>query len=453
LRKFIFKSAFVTNLVDLMPQQCYTGVMMLIYQGITYRTCPLQIREKVALTQAQQQALLRCIASERQISDSLILSTCNRTEIYLNARENFDSPSFIPDLLETIRSGSGRLWKENCKVITGIEVAKHLFSVAAGLDSQMLGENQIISQLKNAYTMSIECQTSSFLFHRLLHRAFRASKAVRTNTAINCGAVSISLAAVELAKSKIKLPGAKVLLVGAGENAALAARYLLKAGIQQLIIASRTIDSAKDLAGQLSTGSTITLDQVPSKLAEADLLICSTASTEPVLTVDDCAYIIAQRQNPLLIVDIAVPRDVENEIGQLPGIDLYNIEHLNNQIETNKIARSSQIPKADAIIDNHVSDFAEWLNTLDAADVISNLTRKYLASAREHAKRYAKEFTQADADKLEIFAESLAKRILHGPISFIKTSDLDEQTPDRLQAADLINKMFLTEQQDQAEDS
>jgi glutamyl-tRNA reductase len=427
--------------------------MMLIYQGITYRSCPLQIREKVALTETGQRTMLRNFASFDGISDALVLSTCNRTEFYLYAKKDFDAKTLIPDLMERVHPDSGKIWQQHCKIYTDMDVVKHIFSVAAGLDSQMLGENQIISQLKNAYTMSIECRTSKFLFHRLLHRAFRASKDVRTNTGINCGAVSISLASVELAKSQMSLPGANVLLVGAGENAALAAKYLIKAPLARLTIASRTIDSAKELADRLGTGSPVTLDQLPTELADADLMICSTASAEPVITADNCAYIISQRQKPLLIVDIAVPRDVADDLGRFPGVKLYNIEHLNEQIEVNKAARSGWTKKAQDIIDKHVAAFADWFNSLDNADVISNLTQTYLASAHEHAQRYAKEFTGADPEKLKLFAESLTKQILHGPISFIKTSDSDELTPERLHAVDLINKMFLNRQQDQAKDS
>jgi glutamyl-tRNA reductase len=427
--------------------------MMLIYQGITYRSCPLQIREKVALTEAEQQTLLRQIAAADAVSDALVLATCNRTEFYLYTKKDFDAKTFITNLIKCISPPSAEIWQQHCKLSTNIDVVRHMFSVAAGLDSQMLGENQIINQLKNAYKMSIDCGTSSFFFHRLLHRAFRASKAVRTNTGINCGAVSISLAAVELAKSQMALSGADVLLVGAGENAALAARYLVKAGIGRLTIASRTIDSAKELAELLEMGSAITLEQVTNKLQGADLVICSTASSEPLITVDDCAYIISQRQKKLLIVDIAVPRDVADKVGQLPNVQLYNIEHLNEQIAENKAARSSQIPKAEAIIEEHVSDFADWFDSLDSTDVISNLTQKYLASAHEHAKRYAKEFADADTDKLKLFAESLTKRILHGPICYIKTPDGDEMTPEHLHAVDLINKMFLAEQQDKNKDS
>ena len=368
------------------------------------------------------------------------------------AKKDFDAETYIPDLLEQIRPRAGAIWQEHRQVSNDMEVVRHMFSVAAGLDSQMLGENQIISQLKNAYTISIECRTSKFFFHRLLHRAFRASKDVRTNTAINCGAVSISLAAVELAKSRMTLPGARVLLVGAGENAALAAKYLIKPGIAQLTIASRTIDSARELAQQLSTGSAITLDEVPNKLADSDLIICSTASAEPLIKVDDCAYLISQRQKPILIVDIAVPRDVADEVGQLPGVQLYNIEHLNEKIAEKKAARSGWIPKAEAIVNKHVSAFADWYDSLNNADVISNLTQKYLASANEHVKRYAKEFSDTDADKLKLFAESLTKQILHGPINYIKTSDSDDLTPEHLHAVDLINKMFLDPQR-QSKDS
>ncbi len=181
----------------------------------------------------------------------MILQTCNRLEFYTYARKSFDCRGFLTALIGQVRPGAGDTWSKYSSESLGIDVARHLFEVAAGLDSQMIGENQVLSQVKSAYTQSLDCRTSSMIFHRLFHNAFRAGKAVRTDTNINCGAVSVGLAAVELAKKKIKMTGSTAMVIGAGENAELVARYLLKAGLSRLIIANRSKQRAKALASRL----------------------------------------------------------------------------------------------------------------------------------------------------------------------------------------------------------
>jgi glutamyl-tRNA reductase len=419
--------------------------MKLIYHGITHHNCPVEAREAISLSADQQAGALQKIAATAPVSEALILDTCNRTEFYLYTGKEFDTQSFLDGLITAIHPDCLELWQKYQSTTGGIEVVRHIFNVAAGLDSQMLGENQIISQLKTAYTASIEAKTSKFFFHHLLHSAFRAAKAVRTQTDINCGAVSISLAAVELAKSKMSLSACAVMLIGAGENAAIAAKYLVKAGIKQLLIASRTTDSARTLAARLKTGNVISLDAVPQALADVDLVVCSTAAKSPLITPANSAWILDQRQTPVVIIDIAVPRDIDPALGTHLNVNLYNIDDLNDQVARNKATRAGEIPKALAIIDEHAAKFADWLDSLNVADLIADLTKKYIAAARSQAKRYAKDFPEADRQKLEIFAESLAKKLLHGPISYLKASADENLTGDHLQAVDLIIKMLLAD--------
>jgi glutamyl-tRNA reductase len=349
--------------------------------------------------------------------------------------------------------GAGDLWKTYHKTSLERDVVFHLFQVASGLDSQMIGENQIINQLKAAYTMSIEKRTSKFFFHRLMHNAFRVSKAVRTQTAINCGAVSISLAAIELARRSIDLAGAHVLLIGAGENAALAAKYLVKSGIGTLTIASRTLATARELSGQLKTGHAILLPQVPEYLAKADLVISSTASPEPVITLENTKVPLNQRKKPLLLIDIAVPRDISPDITEHPRARLFNIDDLHYQIELNKAAREEEVPKAVDIVQQQTNRFLQWLGSLDTAEVISQLTRKYMAYARQEAQRYEKDFAETDREKLSLFAESLARKILHGPISFLKDTEEHELSSQQLHAVDQVKTMLLKQTEDTAEGS
>jgi glutamyl-tRNA reductase len=325
-----------------------------------------------------------------------------------------------------------------------MDVVRHLFEVAAGLDSQMVGENQILAQVKSAYAESLHARMSRLVFHRLLHNAFRVGKAVRTQTDINCGAVSIGLAAVELARDKVNLPAAQAMLIGAGENAELVARYLVKAGLSCLIVANRDIEKAQAMARQFDGGQAIGLVELAARLRDVDVLIASTAATEPILTRDGIEWALADRTRPLLIVDIAVPRDIDPEIGQIDCVTLYNIDDLDGQIGANRQKRSSEIPKAQAIVEEFVDQFAQWYDSLDLVPVISRLTQTGLDLARSEAKRYAGDFGDDDGDKLQAFAESLVKKLLHAPISFIKNGG-GEPDVEKLQAIDLINKIFLSQ--------
>jgi glutamyl-tRNA reductase len=306
----------------------------------------------------------------------------------------------------------------------------------------MLGENQILSQVKSAYTESLDSRMSRFLFHHLFHSAFRAAKAVRTNTNINCGLSSVSLAAVELAKREIDLSAATAIVIGAGENAELVAKYLVKAKAVGLIIANRDKTKAQAICNWLSTGEAIGLEELADTLAEVDLVISSTAATEPVLTYHTASKILAQRKRPLLIIDIAVPRDVEAKVGEIECVRLYDIDELDERIIENEKKRRTEFDKAQQIIAEFTNEFAGWYNSLNLVPVISQLTRRGLELARSEARRYAKDFSDDDSEKLRRFAESLVKKVLHGAINVLKNGGEQQPNAEQLQAADLINKMF-----------
>jgi len=419
--------------------------MKLILNNLTYHNCPIQEREKVALTTEQRHLILKRMHAEQRISEAVILQTCNRTEFYVYAKKDFDVNSFLSQLIRQAYPPAADTWDKHSRQSSGIDAVRHLFEVAAGLDSQMVGENQILSQVKSAYTESIEHQMSKFIFHRLFHNAFRVGKAVRANTNINCGAVSISLAAVELAKRKIDLSASTAMIIGAGENAELVARYLLKAGLSRLIIANRNTKKARAVRARLKTGETIGLADIAQRLDEADLLISSTAAAQPVITYQAVKDRLSGRKKPLLIIDIAVPRDIEPKINRFKCVSLFNIDDLNEQISQNKKKRRSEIPKAQAIVADFTDKFTHWYDSLNVTPVITQLTQQALTLAHSEAKRYAKDFGKANSDKLELFAQSLVKKILHGPISFLKSDAEKELSSEQLQAVDLINKMFLSQ--------
>jgi len=418
--------------------------MKLVLNNITYHNCPVDIRERVTFEPQQRSFMLRQMHAEEAISEAVILQTCNRLEFYLYAKKTFDVGRYLTNLIAQLRPDAVDTWSRYRRETTAIDVVRHLFEVAAGLDSQMLGENQILSQVKSAYTDSLDCRMSKFMFHRLFHNAFRVGKAVRTQTDINCGAVSISLAAVQLAKQKIDLPPSTAMVIGAGENAELAAKYLLKNGLQNLIIANRNIDKAQAMASRFKTAQAIGLEDIPQKLAEIDLLVSSTGADEPIVTYETAAGALAPRQKPLLIIDIAVPRDIDPALDKFDCVSLYNIDDLDHQISANKQKRSREIPKAQAIVAEFTDKFAKWYDSLNLVPVITQLTQKGIDLARSEASRYAKDFGEDNGDKLKLFAESLVKKLLHGPISLLKANGEEEPSAEQLQAADLINKMFLS---------
>jgi len=419
--------------------------MKLVLNSITYRNSPVEVREKVSFTPRQRRFMLKKMHAEDGIAEAVMLETCNRIEFYVYARKSFDCNGFLTELIGQVKPGAVDTWGKISRRKAGIDVVRHLFEVAAGLDSQMLGENQILSQVKSAYTESLDCRMSKFMFHRLFHNAFRVGKTVRTDTNINCGAVSVSLAAVELARRKVDLSAGTAMVIGAGENAELVARYLLKGGLQRVIIANRDMQKAEALASRLKRGEIIGLADIAGRLAEVDLLISSTAAAEQIVTYRMVEDDLAHREKGLLIIDIAVPRDIDPGISRFECVSLYNIDDLNEQISQNREKRGSEIPKAQRIVAEFTDKFAGWLNSLNLVPVISQLTQKGAELAHSEAARYAKDFGRAGGDKLELFAESLVKKILHGPISLLKGSADEEPSTEQLQAADLINKMFLSQ--------
>jgi len=417
--------------------------MKLVLNNITHHNCPVEVREKVSLTEERRRFCLQKMRQEKEISEAAILETCNRIEFYFYAKKRFDCKKYLTELMGQVKPAGVDIWGKYGEEKEGSDVVRHLFEVSAGLNSQMLGENQILSQVKSAYAMALDCRMSKFVFNRLFHFAFRAGKAVRTETNINCGAVSIGLAAVELARKKIDLPASAAMVIGAGGNAELVAKYLLKSGLAKLIIANRNKQKAETMVKRLNAGNIIGLDDISKKLGDVDLLIGSTASAEPVITYEQVKNKLLRRKKKLLVIDIAVPRDVDSKIGRFGCISLYNIDDLNEQINRNKKRRHSEIPKARRIVAEFAGQFEKWYASLDIVPIISRMTQRGIELAHKEAERYAKDFGNGNQEKLILFAESLIKKILHSHIRFLKSDSDEDFSIERLRAADLINRIFF----------
>lgn len=417
--------------------------MHLVCGSISFDNAPVSVREAVAFHPEQQQLLLRAMAQMASVREGLLVCTCNRTEVYVTLSQADLLDPIVQTLFGLVNPAAVSVWQQHRKIYIGMDAVRHLFSVAAGLESQIVGEPQILQQLKDAYRLANEQQTSGFFLHRLMHSAFRAAKQVHTDTRINTGATSISAAAVRWAAQLRPLAGATALIVGAGQTARLTALMLRKHDIGQLLIASRTRQSAARLAHQLTKAAAYAFDELAELLTQADVVFCATAAQEPVITADRFGYVFAQRAEPVFIFDLAVPRDVEPQVATLPNVRLYNIDDLNQQADRAIQQRRGQIPHAQQIIDQHVAKWAQWLDTLNIKDLICRLTETYNQVAQAECRRYLKQNTAITPQQMEQFAARLTQKFLHGPIDFLKRSCQAQLSADPLQTAEFVHKLLL----------
>lgn len=407
---------------------------------ITHHNCPIEVRERLMLDQDQQSAFLKQCHAHSQIREACILQTCNRLEFYLVAAQGFDQKRFICAQIQYLRK-AGQLWLDKVVTYEGLDAARHLFAVSAGLDSQVVGENQILSQVKAAYSQAVAAHTSRLILNRLFHLAFRVGKDVRTNTTISKGAVSVAQAAVDLASQYLDLRQAKVLLVGAGDNAQLVAKALCKRGIKELILANRDPAKAVQLCQALGCGRAVGIDQIPRAIRTVNLLISSTSSPELVIKRPLIGPVLTSRRRPILMIDLAVPRDIDPTLSGFACVTIKDIDDIDQQVQHSTLSRIRELPKAQTIVERYVVQFQQWYESLAAVPIISALTQIAATIVRTHAARYGRRFCQKDQQILSSFAESLAKKLLHRPISFLRQIG-SEPDADQLAAVAVIRRVF-----------
>jgi glutamyl-tRNA reductase len=345
--------------------------MRLLAFGINHQTAPVEVREKAAFVPEQLGAALRqavaCGAME-----TTILSTCNRTEVYCGL-DSADDEKLIAWFCDYHRLNPASV-RPYLYMHPDQAAVRHAFRVAAGLDSMVLGEPQILGQMKDAFTTAHKEGATGKLLNRLFQQTFSVAKQIRTDTAIGASAVSVASAAVQLAKQIFSdLRQQTVMLIGAGDTVELCARHLREHDVKQIIIANRTVERAQLLATQIG-GHAISLTEMPARLSEADIVITSTASQLPILgkgAVESALKV--RRHRPMFIVDLAVPRDVETEVSELDDVYLYTVDDLHGLVQTNMESRQSAALEAEKIIDTKVVDFMQWIHSLDAEPTIRAL--------------------------------------------------------------------------------
>ncbi len=420
--------------------------------GLNHRTAPVEIRERLAFPTEAIGHALRSLLEKESLKEGVILSTCNRVEICALTTRGPQGTSEAKEFMAAyhgipLGELNGHLYHYEKD-----EAVKHLFRVASSLDSMVLGEPQILGQVKDAYGYAVEFRTIGPVLDKFFAKTFSVAKRVRTETKVASSAVSVSYAAVELARKIFgDLSDKTVLLIGAGEMCELAARHLISAGVKGIMVTNRTFERAVKLAEEFG-GMPIRFDEIPVHLKRADIVLSSTGAPHFILQRQDIEEIIRIRKNrPMFFIDMAVPRDIDPDANQVDNVYVYDIDDLNNVIETNLEERQREALKAEEIVMEEVCSFRRWLDAQQATPTIINLRRKYEeVKNTEVAKAMSMLGTEDPKMRkvVESLASSLLNKILHAPISSLKK---DANGKNQMDLVTVVREIFdLTEASERA---
>ncbi len=405
--------------------------------GVNHKTAPVHVREKLALVGGYETPLL-ALKKIKELKEVYLLSTCNRVELlFVSSGEVDMKDRVLAAIFGDVAGGViGSNVSDYFYTYEDEAAAHHLFTVAASLDSMVVGEAQILGQIKAAYREASSLGCTGALLNKLLHRSFFVAKRVRNETGIGCAAVSISYAAVQLARKKLGgLDDKKVLVIGAGEMAELAVEHLRGQGIGEVVVANRTISRAAELAGRFS-GKAVSLNEVQGQLQDVDIVISSTGAKTEILTCEDVRPIIKRRGNrPLFFIDIAVPRDLDPQLGELENVILYDIDHLNNVIAANRSEREKEAVLARNIIDEESQKFTRWRKGMALTPTIRAMRNKVAAICSTELERtLAKmpEIGDEERAQLEMMMKAIAAKVLHDPLVYLKNRDCESSNKKKI---------------------
>ncbi|WP_028583370.1 glutamyl-tRNA reductase [Desulfogranum mediterraneum] len=393
----------------------------IVLLGVNHKTTPLAVREKMALSGGYQEPLT-ALGGLEALKEFYLLSTCNRVEVLFTCRDAGVAAQQVLELLFAGAVGSREL-EQYIYQYQDDAAIEHLFLVASSLDSMIVGEAQILGQLKEAYRHAAELRCSGFILNKLLHKAFSVAKRVRTETRIGASAVSISYAAVELARKIFgDLADKKVLLVGAGEMAELAAEHLV-GQVAEVIVANRTLSRAVTLA-RCFNGHAVALEELLEQLEQVDIVISSTGAADLILHKEEVRTVMRERRNrPLFFIDIAVPRDLDSAINELDNVYLYDIDDLKNVVEMNKSERDREAIKAERIVDEELLKFNRWLANQVATPTIRELRELVDQVVRMECDKTLSrlsEVSEQECQAIEKMGAAIANKILHHPMQYLK---------------------------------
>ena len=411
--------------------------------GVSHRTAPVELRERLDFSSRDLGAAVEAVATRPSAAESVVLSTCNRSEIYIASgdpvRAHEELVSFLSDYHQVARD----TFIPHLFARDDAAAAQHLFRVAAGLDSLVVGEPQILGQVKDAFQAASDRRCTGPLLSKLFHWAFGVGKRVRSETALGEGAVSVSFAAVALARKIFgRLDGRRVLVIGAGEISTLTAQHLRSHGAAEIAITSRTTAHAEALASDVG-GRAIPWSEMMSALGRADIVLTATGSQRPIVTRPDIEAVLRRRRtSPLFIIDVAVPRDVDPAVGDMEQVFLYNVDDLQGIVQENLSRRGAEIERAEAIVDDELSRFVAWQRSRATIPTVVALRQRFDAIRRAELQRLESKLSPLPPDaraRVDEVTRLIIEKLLLEPTEQLKALP-DEET--QVAYTEAINRLF-----------
>ncbi|HEX9191073.1 MAG TPA: glutamyl-tRNA reductase [Candidatus Deferrimicrobiaceae bacterium] len=404
----------------------------LVIVGLNHRSAPVEVRERLAFPADTVGHALRGLVERDGIAEGVILSTCNRVEVCVLAAQGYQGTDSVKEFLSSWHAIPQPELSAYLYHLIGEEAVRHLFRVSSSLDSMVLGEPQILGQVKDAYGYACEFKSIGPVLDKFYTKAFSVAKRVRTETKVASSAVSVSYAAVELAKKILgDLADKTVMLIGAGEMCELAARHLLSAGAKGILVTNRTFERAVRLAEEFD-GTPVRYEELAVHLKRADIILSSTGAPHFILKREDVEEVIRIRRNrPMFFIDMAVPRDIDPDANQIDNVYVYDIDDLNNVIETNLEERQREAAKAEEIVIAEVAMFRRWLESQQVTPTIVSLRRKFEEIKQAEVAKALSALGAEDPKTrkvVESLASSILNKVLHPPISSLKR-DSDARSP------------------------
>jgi glutamyl-tRNA reductase len=414
----------------------------IVLLGINHKTAPVELRECIAFTPDESAEALAALRGMDCIEEALLYSTCNRVELLVVTGCRQAALEAAKRYIAEYNRVPLAQFEQSLYVHENDEAVRHLFRVAASLDSMIVGEPQILGQIKEAYRGASSSRTTGVVLNRLMHRAFFVAKRVRTETGIGDRAVSVSYAAVELGRKIFgELDGKRVLLIGAGEMAELAVEHLIRHRVGETLVANRTFEKGLELARRFN-GKAVRFEEIPEQLKHVDIILSSTGAPGFVVTRDQVKPVIRARRNrPIFFIDIAVPRDIDPEINRLDNSYVYDVDDLKGIVEENMGDRQKEALKGERLIDEAVIQFRQWRESLDVVPTIVALRKRLEGIADAEIRRtvQAQGLSGADAEALQRMMGAFINKALHDPTVFLKREGMGGGKSAQI---DLVRKLF-----------
>jgi glutamyl-tRNA reductase len=423
--------------------------MNIIVVGLSHKTAPVEIREKVAFSPNNMERPLQEALSLPDITEAIIVSTCNRVEIYATTRDIAGGMARLKRFLADFHQFPFDKLEDHLYALHGEEAIRHVFRVASSLDSMVVGEPQILGQIKTSYGYAAEFKTSGIILNRFLHKAFSVAKRVRTETKIASSAVSVAFAAVELARKIFGDLGDKtVLLVGAGEMCELAARHFVNNGVRGVMVTNRTHERAVKLAEEFD-GKAVAYDDLIDHLHKADIVLSSTGAPHFVIRHQEMEEVMRRRKlRPMFFIDIAVPRDIDPKINDLANVYLYDVDDLQEVVASNLAQRQKEAAKAETIVSQEIGQFYRWLSSLEVTPTIVALRSRFDEVRQAEVAKTVngwKGLSSDDIKRLEAMSTAMINKMLHTPTSVLKRSNQGGRTDLYLDALRTLFELELGE--------